>query len=108
MVLQVVMLPSDNEGYPMAMVEQRTAEWNGGFDGSPIEPFEDICHRQPTLSFLLNWSKTPGCFREKDVVKPSTVSGALTNGSKESRGMQLLSLKVLFAFFFVKRIQTNR
>ena len=38
--LQVVMLPSDNDGYPMAMVEQRTAVWNGCFDGNPIEPFD--------------------------------------------------------------------
>ena len=81
------MLPSDNDGYPMAMVEQRTAVWNGGFDGNAIEPFEEICNRQPTLSFLLNWSKTPGCFRDKDVIKPTSADGPLSIlGAKEKLG----------------------
>ena len=65
------MLPSDAEGIPMAMVEQRTSSWDGTFEGSAIEPFEEVCNSQPTLSFQLRWSKTPGCFREKDVVKPT-------------------------------------
>ena len=76
------MLPSDSEGYPVATVENQTVEWNAGFDGSSIEPFEDVCRRQPTLSFLLNWSKNPGCVPEKDVVTPASGLGANLNGDR--------------------------
>ena len=89
------MLPSDGEGYPMATVEHRTAEWDGPFDGSEIEPFEAICRRQPTLSFELNWSKTPGCFREKGVIKPApSLSGGLDSlGSAVPKIMDTLGMR---------------
>jgi len=92
---EVVMLPSDSEGFPIATVEQQTAKWDAPFDGSVIEPFEDVCQQQPTLAFLLNWSKAPGCFREKDVVTPSSGFGRNLNGDRQLTSSKIAVLDAI-------------
>ena len=89
------MLPSDSEGFPIATVEQQTAKWDAPFDGSVIEPFEDVCQQQPTLAFLLNWSKAPGCFREKDVVTPSSGFGRNLNGDRQLTSSKIAVLDAI-------------